>query len=223
VQLPAPDPKVHQLKIFGQVACAATGGGWPLTMRAVACGYPDYSFREAERDDRSGGQPLLAMNYRPVAGAFALEKQTATPASALDEDFAWEAKGSGVGLSARIGKQQVIHAPFWLPQEWDLALHERQAPLFLNQGYPLALDEAFVLALPSGANGLNIPSRAENKNDPLRWRVEWTSAGADKVRAQFHAEVVRGELNAGDTVGFQRELRGLLAAMAADASFSPAE
>ena len=54
-------------------------------------------------------------------------------------------KGGGGGL---------LRAPFWLPKEWDLALHRRKAGLYLNLGYPLTLEEEFEFTLPAeGATG----------------------------------------------------------------------
>jgi len=117
-----------------------------------------------------GAIPLLAARFDPVAGVFALEKQGASSISALDEDFTWQAEGRTVGIANKLNKEVIIQAPFWLPDEWKLALHRREAPLFLNQGYPLTLDEEFQFVLPLGAQPARLPGVQESNNAPLRWR-----------------------------------------------------
>ena len=54
--------------------------------------------------------------------------------------------------------------------------------------------------------------------EPLRWRVEWTKIGDDKLAARLRAELARGELSAAETPALQKQLRELLAALAAGAS-----
>ena len=59
-----------------------------------------------------------------------------------------------MGLCSTAGGSRLLRAPFWLPKEWDLALHRRKAGLYLNQGYPLTLEEEFVVyAAGPGATG----------------------------------------------------------------------
>ena len=108
-------------------------------------------------------------------------------------------------------------APFWLPKEWDLALHHRLSALFLNQGYPLLLDEEFEFSLPPKAKPAGLPDARENKTEPLRWSIEWVRVGDDKLAARFRAELVRGELSLAETPVFQKQLRELFAVLAAGA------
>jgi len=224
-QLPAPDPKDHSLELRGQIDCAGSGPDLPATLAAVAHGFPDYEMRAASRENSgiASSIPLLASRYRPVAGAFALEKQHATSAAALDEDFSWHADGAYVGLSATGQGRRSLQPPFWLPVEWDLALHHRKSALFLNQGYPLTLDENFEMSLGESGKGVSLPEPAQNTDAPLRWKVEWARMGDAKLAARFHAESVRGKLSSADTPVFQRQLRDLLAALGAGASVSPAK
>jgi len=221
-QLPAPDPKDHELKLHGQINCASTAEGLAVTLSALAHGYPDYELREAAREvsQQRASLPLLATRFRPAAGTFALEKQTATSVSALEKDFAWQAEGTWVGLGSAAGGKWLMHAPFWLPREWDLALHHRHAPLFLNQGYPLKLSEEFEVKLPAKAQLAALPGITENEQDPLRWRIEWTRVGDDKLVARLQAELARGELSAADTPVLQRQLQALFAALGADVTFA---
>src|SRR5713226_9446155 len=69
----------------------------------------------------------------------------------------------------------LLHSPFWLPKEWDLALHQRKGALFLNEGYPLTLDEEFAFELPTKVQVFELPGLAENDQEPLRWRIEWAN------------------------------------------------
>jgi hypothetical protein len=163
---------------------------------------------------------LLASAYRPAAGAFAVEKQTATRVSALDEDFGWQAEGAAIGLSVLRGEHWVLHSPFWVPQEWDQALQRRQTPLFLNQGYPLTLEQEFAFALPPGARRVSLPAPREERGEPLRWKVEWQQSSPEQLTARLHAELLRGELSPEETPRFQEQLRQLLSALAADAELN---
>jgi hypothetical protein len=123
-----------------------------------------------------------------------------------------------VGLFARAGSGSLLRAPFWLPKEWDLALHRRKAALYLNQGYPLTLEEEFEFALPTKAQPAVLPGVRENSTAPLRWKVEWAKLGDDKLVARLHAELAEGELTVAETPVLQQQLRELLAALAGGAS-----
>ena len=111
-----------------------------------------------------------------------------------------------------------MHSPFWLPKEWDLALHHRQAPLFLNQGYPLTLDEEFQLGLPAKSQRVVLPPAHAQNEPPLRWKLEWSKVDDDKLSARFHAELAQGELSDSQTLSFQQQLRTLISALGADAT-----
>src|SRR5207247_7291841 len=102
-----------------------------------------------------------------------------------------------------------LHAPIWLPQEWDFTLHRRQGALFLNQGYPLTLDEEFEFTLPANAQVGALPPFSENQSGPLRWRIEWAKDENGNLGLQFRAELPRGELSAAETPVFQTQLRSI--------------
>lgn len=245
-QLPAPEPKDHQLKLRAEVDCAHPATALPTTLSVTAVGYPDYALRETAREAKQNraSLPVLAARFRPVAGSFALEHQSASLVSALDEDFTWQAEGAFIGLSFINPSAQLptippfqssnapslhpsttpssisLHAPFWLPKEWDLALHRRKSALYLNQGYPLTLKEEAQFSLPQGAKPGELPGVSENTKPPLRWRIEWSrrdGTEADKLTASFRAELVRGELSDAETPMFQAQLRDLLTALAVGA------
>src|SRR5258707_6686785 len=110
--------------------------------------------------------------------------------------------------------------PFWLPKEWDLALHRRKSALFLNQGYPLGIEQEFEFTLPPEAQAVSVPEMMENKAAPLRWKIEWVKPGKGKLLASLHTELLRGELSSKETPQFQQQLRELLAATANAATFS---
>ena len=227
-QLPAPDAREHQLKLQGEIDCRKLTGALPTTLNAVAVGYPDYALRETARETKEhrASIPLLAARFRPVSGSFALETQVSSSVSALDENFTWRAEGNSIGIhnsttqSSNHSGSVSLHAPFWLPKEWDLALHHRNSALFLNQGYPLMLEEEFEIALPVKAQQVTLPAVAENKAEPLRWRIEWRKIREGKVAARFRAELARGELSVEETVALQEALRELLAAAAGGATLT---
>jgi len=180
--------------------------------------------REAARESKghAGSTPLLAARLRPVAGAFALDVdgQAATQISALDEDFSGQMDGTWVGGASLTAGKWLLRAPFWTPKEWDVALHHRKSPIFLNEGYPLTLDEEFEFTLPARAEPEPLPGTNQNLDGPLQWRTEWARVGNDKLSARFHAELARGEMSLAESAEFQKQLRELLTALAGGVAFS---
>jgi hypothetical protein len=213
-QMPVPSPKDHSLTLRGTLDCSNPQEHVTEILTATGHGYPDYELREAAREvgERRRSVPLFAARFRPVAGAFALEKQKWSAVSALDEDFSWEGEGEFVGAIA--GTPLLLHCPFWLPREWDLALHRRRGALFLNQGYPLQLKQEFEFTLPANARPQALPAARENKTEPLRWNLQWSKVGDAKLAASLRIELAKGELSSAETVEFQKQQRALLSAMA---------
>jgi hypothetical protein len=233
-QLPPPDPGRHKLTVRAHIDCTRGSDPLPTTFEVLAFGYPDYELRESSRAARehSDAVPFLSHRYRISSGSFALQKQRATSAGALDQDFTWHAQGSLIGAysylpnkttnSDRVtpsAKHASIRPSFWLPKEWDVALHQRKSALFLNQGYPLTLDEELEYTLPSGSPVVGLATPAEGQQGPLRWKLEWTRAADAKIRAVLHAELSRGELSAAETSSFQQALRALIIAVNAGITF----
>ena len=107
-QLPMPEPKQNRLSIHGTLDCTHGADAVPVRLKVVAEGYPDYELRAAARQWRTedGPVPLVGVSYRPVAGLFSLEEQTATAVDALNEAFTWngqEPAPESVRLRKRIG------------------------------------------------------------------------------------------------------------------------
>jgi len=194
----------------------------PASFSAIARGYPDYQLREAVRQSKEqrGSLPLLASRFRHSAGTFALESQSASAVAALDENFTWSAEGDCLGVCSSDGENANLRPPVWLPREWDAALHHRTTPLYLNQGFPLTLEEEFEFLLPANVRSPETPGLRKNEVPPLRWRVGWTKLADDKLRFEFRAELSAGELSAADTPAFQKQLGSLLNALAEGARFS---
>ena len=125
-----------------------------------------------------------------------------------------------VGGCSADGRARLLRSPFWLPKEWEAALHRRASGLYLNQGYPLTLSEELVFHLPSKAQVGSFPSRREGKTEALQWSIEWATVGQETLVAKLHAELRRGECPASDTPGLQNQVRALLAALAGSASYT---
>ena len=217
-QLPIPEASEHSLKVTGEVDCSEPGRALPVSFSVLAFGYPDYELRETARETKEADAslPLLAARFRPAAGTFALEKQSSTSVAALDQNFAWKGQGALIGNTwqkpgAHAKTQFALRAPFWIPKEWDLALHRRESPLFLNQGYPLTLEQT--LQVQSSAVPATLPEPTGNSQPPLRWQIKWAQSHK-QLTATFRAEVVRGELSDAETRSFQEQLRALLTALA---------
>lgn len=220
--LPAPAAAAHRIALTGTLEVRRDA---PDTLagrlEATALGFADYDLRLAAREaaGQRSTRPIFAERHRPVAGLFEMREQTATAVAALDRDFEWRASGIWSGLVSSLpGGARLVRAPFWLPAEWDDALHPRRSPLYLNRGYPLALDEDIALSLPEGAASVVLPPLREGREDPLRFRVEWSRRGG-ALSASLRLELKTGELDGEDTPAFQRQLRELLTALAQGASY----
>jgi hypothetical protein len=220
--LPRPQAKDHRLQIRASVDCSNPGGALPISLSAQAIGYPDYELRTSARaaKEHGVGLPLLGFRYRATSGVLAVETQIATSPSALGEDFTWRAQGTLVGSGGPIGDTWLLRAPMWLPREWDLALGRRQSPLYLNQGYPLTLDEEIEVSLPATSDAVRVPEPTANESAPLPWRMEWVANGPAKLTARLHAQLESGELSLSETPRFQEQLRGLLNALSTGAMFA---
>ena len=227
-QLPSPDPEHHKLVIHAEIDCSSAADVVPVRFSADALGYPDYELREAARQakEHAASLPLLSSRFRLTAGSFALDKQSGSSVASLNENFSWHAEGNCVGLissalsdgsisdhASRIATHALLRIPFWLPKEWDLALHRRKTGLFLSQGYPLTLEEKLEITLPSNVQISALPATSENKQGPLQWKLEWQKTNEDKLRTTFRARLSSGELSAAEALTFQQQLRGLLSSL----------
>ena len=114
----------------------------------------------------------------------------------------------------------LLRVPFWTPKEWDVALHHRKSPIFLNEGYPLTLEEEFEFTLPARAELEPLSPINQNRAGPLQWRTEWARVGNDKLSATFHAELAHGQMSLAETAEFQKQLRELLTALGGGVGFS---
>jgi len=214
-QLPSPRAEEHELILRGRVD--ATHFNEPLTMvvEAKTRGYPDYELRAVAREIKQHGTsaPLLSAKLHPFAGVFVLERQTASQVAELEENFSCHTEGLWFGGASQVPNKWLLRSPIWLPKQWESALHRRKSTLFLNEGYPLILDQEFEFALPARTQVEAVPALQQNQSWPLRWRAEWARVGDDKLSAKFRAELARGELSVSETADFQKQLRGLLGAL----------
>ena len=222
-RLPPPAPNDHRLRLSAQVNCTALAGALPVSVELTTQGFADYQLRTVASglSRRQSGQPLLAAQFRLANGSFAMDKQTFTPASALNEEFGWSATGQIIGIAS--DNSRLLRPPFWVPREWDSALHRRTTPLYLNQGYPLTLDETITFALPTGTSGTGPTATSENVQPPLRWKLAWSHHVDEQLVATLRVELSDGELSAEETVAFQQQLRALLDALARGASITTAK
>lgn len=212
VELPAPDPARHKVTLRSRLA-ETPNGSFSGSVEVQSIGYADYALRALARQGVAA-RPVLAWEYRPAAGVFEMAGQTHTPPGALDRDFEWRGDGAWAGLAAALPTRgRLLRAPFWLPAEWSEALHARRSPLFLNEGYPLTLDQEVEIALAPGRAFAALPPAREGGGGPLAWKVFWTQAGPRAATARLRVELRSGELDSGQTAQFQRGLRDLLGAL----------
>jgi hypothetical protein len=142
--------------------------------------------------------------------------EASSPSSQGEGETSAARTESGASLEHRgtDSSRFALRAPFWLPKEWDVALHRRKGALFLNQGYPLKLDQEFGFALPPNSFSTVLPEPMENKSAPLRWRLEWAKMADARLAARLNIELAQGELSSEDTFRFQKQVRDLLSALA---------
>jgi len=221
-ELPAPAPSAHKIWLKERIEKGAPDR-WVSALEVKSTGYADYELRWAAR--AAAGEPttrpVLSEAYRPVAGLFEMQRQSHTPTSDLERDFAWNADGAWAGLAGSVTASQIVRAPFWMPREWETAIHKRRLPLYLNQGYPLAMDQEIQIRLPPGASRVLVPASQADEKGPLRWRVDWLYQGGDKVTAHLVAELSRGELSWEETVAFQSQLAALMGTLGEGVSYTP--
>jgi hypothetical protein len=222
VQVPAPVVQEHVLRIKGTVDCAKTGERLPMQLQSRSTGYSDYELRTAAQQitEHLHSAPLLAKVVHPVAGLFALEAQSSTPVSALEEDFSCKIQGDWIGGTESMAGQSCLRSPFWIPNQWNLALHRRKTPLYLNEGYPLAIEEQFDITLPPETRTVSLPALSASKTGPLRWQMEWNRIAENKLTAQLNVELPLAELSFEETTQFQKQLIELLSVLSASARFS---
>ncbi len=147
-----------------------------------------------------------------------MSEQRFTPAAALDRDFTWHGEGSWTGLAVPAGGNVLLRAPFLLPADWGLALHERTTPLYLNRGYPLTLDQEIVFELPEGTEP-QWPETSTSAGGPLQWKVEWELEDRERLTARLEVVLARGELDQDETLSFRNELRRLYGALGHGATY----
>ena len=213
-RLPAPDPAAHRIEMRVDVAA-----GERSRVEVSAHGFADYALRQAARASAGAGatRPAIAEAFRPTTGSFALRAQAHTPVPDLQRPFEWKGEGRWAGLTTPgANGDLLVAAPFWLPREWEGAVHERKTPLFLNHGYPLVLRQEAHIALPPGFGASHLPPPAAGEAAPLRYRLAWARAESG-VRARLDVELTTGELTAGDTVAFQAQLAELTRALSTPA------
>lgn len=211
VTLPAPRPEDHRLSVTTVVA-ADTG---LATVTASSTGFVDYALRQAARESAGSGatRPVLGERWAPLHGWFGQETATHTPVSSLESAFEWKANGLWTGLDLAAGDGEVVlRAPFWLPREWETVLHARRTGLFLNDGYPMVLDQRVTRQIPAGARALELPRGVSAETPPLSYRVEWTR-GDGVVEARLRLTLAAAELDEADARRFQEQLRGLARAL----------
>jgi hypothetical protein len=221
-RLPSPEPAQQRLRLRENIDSADRGSTWTATLAADSSGCVDYQMRNDSRENPPGpgSASLLNERYRPVSSSFALERQTNTPVSDKDQNFQWHGTGTVIGLVAISGNQCTVHCPFWLPKEWEFALNRRQAPLFLNDGYPLVLEEEIQIGLPPGTEHLVLPPASHNDQGSLHWDMGWSQAEDGKLVAKLHTELRQGHLSREETAQFQKQARDLFASLAIDAKLS---
>ena len=215
-QLPSPLPQDHRLSLHAKLKCESlTSIDQPLTIQVETAGYPDYEFRSITRrvKEHSANSPVLTAKFRTANGTFSMDKQTYSSVSALSENFNWQAEGRIIGaVEVADDKRLILRAPFWLPTEWDVALHRRSSGLLLNFGYPLVIDEAVEFHLPPEMTKFNVPAIRENKEGPMKWKLSWQKVDQN-IRAHLEVELSSGELTDAEAKEFQNQLRHCFAAI----------
>jgi hypothetical protein len=206
-ELPWPRPEDHRVVVTGTLTAVEGGLAGSLTVRPS--GYWDYALRAGARAAATTPTPPLWDDaYRPVAGVFALARQSYADPSDLAAPFEWRAEGTWAGTASALpGGARLQRVPFVLPAEWEGALHARRWGVRVHHGYPLVLEQEYTLTPPAGAR-VELPDAHEQAAGPLRYRVTWTRRGPSVVAA-LRVEVASGEMSAEAAAAFASSLRAL--------------
>jgi transglutaminase-like putative cysteine protease len=224
-ELPQPKAKDHVFDLTMMVDISDLRSDAPAKISVTTRGYGDYSLRAAGRvAGRSKSIPVLSSEFALANGLFALTNQKFTSPSQLDRGFLLEMEGTLIGICEREGSDAVVRSAFWMPAEWMVALHQRDAPLFLNEGYPLLLKQSVEIKLPPDSSPSRLPPRQESTDGPLRWSLSWqrgfpTDSAGKYVAANLECELLKPELSREETVQFQKQARELFNALARTATF----
>ncbi|HMJ65577.1 MAG TPA: DUF3857 and transglutaminase domain-containing protein, partial [Candidatus Binatia bacterium] len=225
-ELPKSRAKDHFLELETFVDVSNLRSDAATKISATGHGYADYSLRAAARiTSKRKSVPLLSREFALANGFFALKDQNFTSPSDLDHDFALNMDGTLIGICERDGSDTVLRSAFWVPTEWMVALHDREKPLFLNDGYPLLLKQSVFIELPRGSSPPRLPARQQSNSGLLRWSLVWmpafrTHLPGRHVTANLECELLKPELSREETLQFQKQARELLGALAQTATFS---
>jgi hypothetical protein len=216
--LPQPQPQDHEVQLVTKVSLEHEQV-LPATVQVQAKGYVDYALRTSARTiGKHSAVPLLNTAFRLINGSFALAKQDFTSPSDLGHDFVLNATGKLIGL--KHGHSiALLRAPLWLPSEWTPALHERTQRLFLNEGYPLRLQQRVEIKLPSDASQVQLPPDRRSNGGPLQWSVTWQTRDSH-MSVMLACELPKADLSRPETAAFQRAVSDLIAAIGEPAMFS---
>ena len=138
----------------------------PVKLNATALGYPDYELRTAAREAKehgfsapaAGGQVPSRRRFLRVGEA---EGHCGVGAG---RELCLERRGDvGWRLLDRRELEVAARAVLAAQGVGLAALHRRKAGLYLNQGYPLTLEEEFVFLLPPKAQLGSLPGVSERK------------------------------------------------------------
>jgi hypothetical protein len=214
--LPEPSPKDHRLNILTRISAANGPDGLSTaSIEATADGFADYALRLHARDilRHATNTPLLETALRPINGEFILKSQSIAAIAAIHTNFTVQMKGQFIGTALTLSTNRLLlRPPFWLPREWEAVLHQRSTPLFLNQGYPLALDQKIEWDMPGAI--LTPKEARQSPQGPLSWKLEWQREDT-RIIASLHVELAPGGIS--DFNAAQQQLRALLSAISGGA------
>ncbi len=218
-RLPDPNPADHRIDLEfsvdlqNQLAAKAN-----LSAR----GFAGYHLRTSSRqiDQKNGTLPLLsAAGLVFTSGILVTEHESHTSASQLDGDFKWQADGRWTGLATMAPgrKDQLISAPFVIPESWKLSLQARTRELFFDSGYPLVLKEVIRFRKGNRPAQAALPPLSEETEGPLRWRLAWKQ-DESTITADLQVELPKGRIDGAQVARFQRDFARLGEALATPVS-----
>jgi hypothetical protein len=220
-ELPTAKAKDHVLELETFVDISNLQRDAATKITATTHGYVDYSLRAAARmTGKRKSVPLLNGAFALANGLFALKNQKFTSPSDLDRDFVLTMDGTSIGICERQGSEAILRSAFWIPTEWMAALHGRDKPLFLNDGYPLLLKQRLEMKVPFDVSHPRLPREEHSKNGPLHWSLVWSHTSEKGVVGRLECELLKPELSREETIQFQKQARELLGALAQTAAFS---
>ncbi len=204
-ELPEPTLSDHQFEIATSVKLDDHDSRAAMVkMEVKTKGFADYALRSA-LNARKGSIGVLDSLFQPVSGRFEPSQEESSSTDDLSAPATCMTSGTWRGLISAVpaSKTKLMFLPAWVPSQWDLAALPRHNDLFLNEGYPMSIEQNFTIDLSPDARGVEVPANAGRKGPALSWDLEWSKVSDQKITAKLTISLEKSTLDSAGVADFQ--------------------